>query len=47
MIEFGAIHNDVIFNKFNVPSLPESVTLIDAGVVHAKVDQKVLLLTSS
>jgi hypothetical protein len=43
MIEFGTIDdNDVIFNKFNVPSLPESFTIVDeiksAGKGNAKVN---------
>ncbi len=29
LIEFGKIHNNVIFNKLNVASLPASFTLVN------------------
>jgi hypothetical protein len=42
LIEFGAIHEGVIFNKFNISSLPASFTLVDkvesAGGGDAEID---------
>jgi hypothetical protein len=44
LIEFGEIHDDVIFNKFNVASLPASFTLVNklkkTGKDDAAIDPK-------
>jgi hypothetical protein len=47
LIEFGEIHDDVIFNKFNVASLPASFTLVNkvkkTGKENAGINPKVTL----
>jgi hypothetical protein len=43
LIEFGEIHNGVIFNKFNVASLPANFTLVNKITKMGKDDAAINL----